>query len=216
LKILNIKETLNLYKKGFFPMAVNRENEEVKFYKPNKRFIIPINNFHLPKKLFKEFQKKKYNYKIDCKFEKVIEFCSLPRKKEGGSWINKVIKNTYNELNRLGLAHSIECWEKNKLLGGLYGVSINSCFFGESMFHKKTNTSKLTLLYLITILIKNKFSLLDSQFYNEHLIQFGGYEITDNKYQKILKHGLQEKNYFRDIPKFQESIEILQSLIHKS
>jgi len=119
-------------------------------------------------------------------------------------------------MNKLGYAHSVECWDNNKLVGGLYGLHIKSCFFGESMFNKVTNSSKLCLLYLISILIKYDYYLLDSQFYNPHLIQFGAYEILDKDYQNILKIGLTKKRIFPNRMTYSESISILQSLIQTS
>jgi len=119
-------------------------------------------------------------------------------------------------LNKVGIAHSVECWHENKILGGLYGVQINSCFFGESMFSKISNSSKLCLLFLISILIKNKYLLLDSQFFNPHLVQFGGYEILDKNYQKKLKISIRKKNFFPKKFSYSESISILQSLTQTS
>ena len=119
-------------------------------------------------------------------------------------------------LNKVGIAHSVECWHENKILGGLYGVQINSCFFGESMFSLKPNTSKLCLLYLIAILIQNKFSLLDSQFYNPHLTQFGAFEIPNRNYITLLKKGLKNKADFKDLKNFQEASSTIQSINHIS
>ena len=197
-------------------MADSAESLEIKFYKPNKRFVIPIYDFHLPKKLFSEYKKNKYTFSLNKEFKTIINHCSLPRQKNMNTWINQIIKDTYIQLNQLGYAHSVECWENKQLIGGLYGVHIGSCFFGESMFSKITNASKLSLLYLIVILIKNRFILLDSQFYNSHLLQFGGYEISDIEYQQYLKRGIYKKNQFNDDFKFQESLSILQSLIQTS
>ena len=213
---INSIELIKLYTKGYFPMADNSSCKEINFYKPHLRFLLPIYEFHLPKKLFNEFKKNRYDYKIDTNFSKVINECSKIKRKEGGTWINDLIVNSYIELNKRGYAHSVECWEKNKLIAGLYGIHIGSCFFGESMFSKRTNTSKLTLLYLISVLIKNKFNLLDSQFYNQHLVQFGGYEISDIKYQILLKKGISKKSIFKNNLNFHESLSILQSLIHTS
>ena len=112
--------------------------------------------------------------------------------------------------------HSIECWKQNKLIGGLYGVHLGGCFFGESMFSKVTNSSKLSLLYLISILIKNNFRLLDSQFYNPHLIQFGAYEISDYEYQSRLEKSLTKKCLFKNNIDYSDSILILQSLTQTS
>ena len=213
---INSIELIKLYTKGYFPMADNSSSKEITFYKPHLRFLLPIYEFHLPKKLFNEFKKNRYDYKIDTNFSKVINECSKIKRKEGDTWINDLIINSYIELNNRGYAHSVECWEKNKLIAGLYGIHIGSCFFGESMFSKRTNTSKLTLLYLISVLIKNKFNLLDSQFYNQHLVQFGGYEIPDIKYQILLKKGISRKSIFKNNLNFHESLSILQSLIHTS
>ena len=119
-------------------------------------------------------------------------------------------------MHKLGYAHSIECWDEKKLIGGLYGIHIKSCFFGESMFSKISNTSKYCLLFLISILIKNDFNILDSQFYNPHLIQFGAYEISDIEYQKKLKSALLKKRFFQKKINYSESISILQDLTQTS
>ena len=214
--IIDPKKLIKLYAKGFFPMAKSAESTNIKFYKPARRFIIPINNFHLPKKLLAEFKKEKYTYTLDKDFKKVINFCAMPRKNNNVTWINQIIKNSYIHLNKLKIAHSIECWQDNELVGGLYGLHIGSCFFGESMFNLVANSSKLCLLYLIVILIKNKFTLLDSQFYNSHLLQFGSYEISDFQYQKKLKNGISKKAIFINNISFQESLSILHSLTQTS
>ncbi len=216
IEILDPQKIIKLYTKGFFPMAESIASNEIKFYKPIRRFVIPIKNFHLSKKLFKIYKKNIYSFTLNRNFKDVINNCSSPRKKNKDSWINEVIKNSYIQLNKLNIAHSIECWENQKLVGGLYGVHIGGCFFGESMFSKISNASKLCLIYLISILIKNKFLLLDSQFYNPHLLQFGGYEISDFEYQKKLKKGLAKKTQFIDNINYQESLLILHSLIQTS
>ncbi len=197
-------------------MAESQTDETINFYKPLKRFIIPITNFHVPRKLFSIFKKQKYNFKINNNFADVIYQCQKIKRKEKDTWINEIILKSYIELNQLNKCHSVECYENNNLVGGLYGVHLGGCFFGESMFSKKTNTSKLCLLYLICVLKKNKFNLLDSQFYNQHLSQFGAYEITDIKYNEILNQSLKTKSEFLEIDNFQEALLILQSTNHKS
>ena len=216
IEILDPQKLINLYTKGFFPMAESVTSNEIKFYKPIKRLVIPIYDFHLPKKLFRKFKKNIYTFTLNKNFNEVIYHCASPRKKNKDTWINEVIKNSYMKLNKLNIAHSIECWRGKELVGGLYGVHIGSCFFGESMFSKISNASKLCLMYLVLILIKNKFLLLDSQFYNSHLLQFGAYEISDYEYQKKLKKGLAKKNKFADDFNFQESLLILHSLTQTS
>ena len=201
---------------GYFPMAEKAKSKEINFYKPKIRFIIPINSFHIPKKLFSEFKKTKFQFTINSDFVSVIENCAKTRKKDSETWINQIIIDTYTQLCNEGFVKSIECFYKNKLVGGLYGVHIGGCFFGESMFSFLSDTSKFCLLYLISILKYYNFHLLDSQFYNKHLIQFGAYEITNQKYQKYLIKGVNKKCIFPKFFDFQKSILILQSLSHKS
>jgi len=215
-QIIEINQLIELYKEGYFPMAENAVSKKINFYRPKKRFIIPINKFHIPSKLFKEFKQEKFQITINTNFQSVLNNCKIPRKKESGTWINQIIVDTYNKLFMIGFAKSIECYYKNKLIGGLYGVHIGGCFFGESMFSKIDNTSKYCLLYLISILKDNNFYLLDSQFYNPHLLQFGAYEIINDEYLKILKKGVKKNCSFPESFDYQKSISILQLLIHKS
>ena len=214
--IIKSKELIQLYKKGFFPMAEDANEDEISFYKPKKRFIIPIDSFHIPKKLFNEFKKNKYQFSINSNFPTVIENCARVRRSSNETWINQTIINTFIQLNKEGCAKSIECYLEKELIGGLYGLHIGGCFFGESMFSKVSNVSKLCLLFLISILSKEKFNLLDSQFYNPHLLQFGAYEISDLEYQEKLKNGIYKKNIFLENYDHQESISTLHSISHKS
>ena len=197
-------------------MAQSKNDGNVGFYLPKKRFIIPIKDFHVPKKLFSIFKKQKFEFKINTNFHEVIYQCQTIERKTKGTWINDIILNTYLELHKIQKCHSVECYENNKIVGGLYGVHLGSCFFGESMFSLRSNASKLTLLYLISILIKNEFKLLDSQFYNPHLIQFGAKEIKNEKYEFLLRKYLKKNNKFEHISKFQDALSILQSISHKS
>ena len=197
-------------------MAENAESEVVNLYQPKKRFIIPIDNFHVPKKLFKLFKRNTYTFKINNNFENVIAKCQLANRKDNGTWINSIIFDSYLNLHYEKMAHSIECYDQNKLIGGLYGVHIGGCFFGESMFSELSNTSKFCLLYLIAILKKNSFSILDSQFYNEHLIQFGAFEIKNKIYLEKLKLSIDKDRTFTFIESFQEVLSLLQPSNHKS
>ena len=197
-------------------MADNADSEIINLYQPKKRFIIPINNFHVPKKLFKLFKKNTYIFKINNNFESVISKCQLANRKDNGTWINNIILDSYLNLHFEKMAHSVECYDQNRLIGGLYGVHIGGCFFGESMFSELSNTSKFCLLYLIAILKKNLFSILDSQFYNEHLIQFGAFEIENKIYLDELTASINEKKTFTFIENFQEVLSLLQPNSHKS
>ena len=197
-------------------MAENAESEIVNLYQPKKRFIIPIDNFHVPKKLFKLFKRNTYTFKINNNFENVISKCQLANRKDNGTWINSIILDSYLNLHYEKMAHSVECYDQNKLIGGLYGVHIGGCFFGESMFSELSNTSKFCLLYLIAILKKNSFSILDSQFYNEHLIQFGAFEIKNKIYLEKLIESIDNDKSFTFIENFQEVLSLLQPSNHKS
>ena len=186
-------------------------------YQPKRRFIIPINNFHVPKKLFKLFKKNNFFFKINSNFKKVITRCQLAKRTDNNTWINDIILNSYLNLHNLKICHSVECYNDNhKLVGGLYGVHIGACFFGESMFSDVSNTSKFCLLYLIAILKKNQFSILDSQFYNKHLIQFGAYEIDNKKYLEKLKSNITHQRNFTFIRDFQEVLSLLQPSSQRS
>ena len=197
-------------------MADNADSEVINLYQPKKRFIIPINNFHVPKKLFKLFKKNTFTFKINNNFESVISKCQLANRKDNGTWINSIILDSYLNLHYEKMAHSVECYDQNQLIGGLYGVHIGGCFFGESMFSELSNTSKFCLLYLIAILKKNSFSILDSQFYNEHLIQFGAFEIKNKIYLEKLTASINDNRVFTSIENFQEVLSLLQPNNHKS
>ena len=197
-------------------MADNADSEVINLYQPKKRFLIPINNFHVPKKLFKLFKKNTFTFKINNNFESVISKCQLANRKDNGTWINSIILDSYLNLHYEKKAHSVECYDQNQLIGGLYGVHIGGCFFGESMFSELPNTSKFCLLYLVAILKKNLFSILDSQFYNEHLIQFGAFEIENKIYLEELTASINDKRTFTFIKNFQEVLSLLQPNSHKS
>jgi len=197
-------------------MAENFDSEFINLYQPKKRFIIPIDNFHVPKKLFKLFRRNTYTFKINNNFKNVISKCQLANRKDNGTWINNIILDSYLNLHYEKIAHSVECYDQNQLIGGLYGVHIGGCFFGESMFSELSNTSKFCLLYLIAILKKNSFSILDSQFYNEHLIQFGAFEIENKIYLEKLTVSINDNRAFTFIENFQEVLSLLQPNSHKS
>ena len=197
-------------------MAERSTEETVNLYQPKKRFLIPIRNFHVPRKLYKLFKQNKYSFRLNYNFEEVISQCQSSNRKDDGTWINDIILNSYINLYHNKICHSIECYDENKLIGGLYGVHIGGCFFGESMFSKVSNTSKFCLIYLIAILKKNLFSILDSQFYNKHLVQFGAFEMNNKDYLNSLKIGLEQKRNFIFINDFQEVLSLTQPSNHKS
>ena len=180
-------ELIYAYSQGYFPMALPEEKNEIYWFKPDQRGIIPLDQFHLSKNLKRLYQKNKFELKINGDFEGTIRACA----ERDDTWISEDIINSYTKLNELGYAFSFEAWLDNKLVGGLYGVSIGRAFFGESMFHKVTDASKIALVFLVDHLIKHDYSLLDTQYINSHLIQFGAIEIPNDEYEKLLEVALE-------------------------
>jgi leucyl/phenylalanyl-tRNA--protein transferase len=176
---------IHAYKEGFFPMAESRYGE-IYWHSPDPRAVIPIDTAEMSRSMKQFISKRNFEYRINYSFEEVIRACA----ERDETWINDEIIDSFCELNRLGLSHSVETWENGKLLGGLYGVCIGGAFFGESMFNYETNTSKAAFYELIRILRKNKFKLLDSQYINHHTYSLGAIEITRSDYMNRLKKAL--------------------------
>ncbi len=182
---LSTSIVLKAYEKGIFPMSDSNYDPYIYWVEPNERGIIDLNEFKISKSLRKEIKRERFNIKNNSSFEKVIRLCAKNQFRET-SWINEQIIDNYIKLNKLGFAKSIECFEDNKLVGGLYGIIVGKIFCGESMFSVKTNASKVALTYLATLLRQGGFSYIDTQFYSEHLKQFGTKKISKKKYQEIL------------------------------
>jgi leucyl/phenylalanyl-tRNA--protein transferase len=183
----NSQDLLNAYMNGYFPMAHPEDDNNIFWHKPEMRGIIPLDNYHIPKNLRRLYNKKPFILKMDSAFEAVMRACSEREE----TWISEEIISHYVQLHKLGFAHSFECWNKGELVGGLYGVSIGKAFFGESMFFRQTNASKIALIFLLEILTENDFLLLDTQYLNDHLKQFGGIEIESEKYMALLDIAIQ-------------------------
>ncbi len=173
---------LAAYETGYFPMAESQDATDVLWFNPDPRAIIPLDEFHIPKSLKKTVRQEPYKITVDQAFRAVMEGCSEPRGPERECWINPAILNAYCELHELGHAHSIECWHEEQLVGGLYGVSLGAAFFGESMFSRMDDASKITLVYLLEIMLRAEYELLDTQYVNDHLQQFGVTEIPRTDY----------------------------------
>lgn len=174
---VNPELLLQAYAAGYFPMAETQDSEELYWFNPEIRCVLPLEDkhaFHLPRSLAKFLRKSPFRITVDTAFAEVIAACANTRTaKRDSTWINSEIAYLYTELARLGHAHSVECWEGNQLVGGLYGVSLGGAFFGESMFSRRTNASKTALAHLVERLKTAGYTLLDAQFENEHLTQFG-------------------------------------------
>ena len=173
------------YRLGVFPMAM--EDDSIAWFSPDPRAIIPLEKFHVPHVLRRVARKKIFEVKIDNRFGEVIRACA----KRKDTWINDEIIESYERLHKLGDAHSVEAWSKNKLAGGLYGVAVGGAFFGESMFHRVTDASKMALVALVEHLRERKFTLLDTQWTTPHLQQFGATEIPRDQYLKLLRRAVE-------------------------
>jgi leucyl/phenylalanyl-tRNA--protein transferase len=178
------------YRLGLFPMAM--DDDTIEWFSPDPRAIIPLDKFHVPHALRKVARKKIFECKIDNRFAEVIRACA----KRDDTWINKEIIESYVNLHELGFAHSVEAWSNGKLVGGLYGVALGGAFFGESMFHRKTDASKFALLSLVEHLRAKRFVLLDTQWMTAHLAQFGTIEVSRSQYLKSLMHAVDLQREF--------------------
>lgn len=181
---------LKCYKAGVFPMANSRDDKEIFFVDPEKRGIIPLNGLHISKSLKKFIKKMDYKITINKAFNEVIKKCAEPSYSRGETWISHDIERMYCELHYYGNAHSIEVWESNNLVGGVYGLAIGGAFFGESMFSEEKNASKVALVKLVEQLAMKNFILLDTQFLTKHLQSMGGIEIQRKEYHELLNNAL--------------------------
>jgi len=172
------------YRLGVFPMAM--PDDSIAWFSPDPRAIIPLQDFHVPHGLRRVVLKKTFEIKIDNCFGEVIRGCA----KRKDTWINGEIIASYEQLHALGFAHSVEAWKEGKLAGALYGVALGGAFFGESMFHRVTDASKIALAALVEHLRTRKFALLDTQWLTPHLEQFGAIEISRSHYLKLLRRAV--------------------------
>src|ERR1051325_2953090 len=173
------------YRLGVFPMAMT--DGTIEWFSPDPRAILPLENFHVPHALRRLIRKQVLEIKIDSCFSEVIRACA----KRKDTWINREIIESYEALHELGYAHSVEAWRENRIAGGLYGVAIGGAFFGESMFHRVTDASKISLVALMERMRERKFALLDTQWLTPHLQQFGGIEISRSQYLRLLRRAVE-------------------------
>lgn len=181
---------LAAYANGYFPMADTKDSPILQWMYPEMRGILPLDTFHIPKSLAKFIKKSPFVITTNTAFPQVIRACADVTEVRKETWINEQIIKLYCELWENGYAHSVECWQGSELVGGLYGVAIGGAFFGESMFSKTSNASKVALVHLVELLKNAGYTLLDAQFTNEHLKQFGIIEIPRNNYLKKLAQAI--------------------------
>lgn len=177
---------LNAYSRGWFPMSDSRDDDQIQWYQPKVRGIIPLDGFRMSKNVMRLIRKGGYEVAIDGSFDRVVRLCAEREE----TWISDVIINAYAQLHLDGYAHSIEIWRNGDLIGGLYGVSIRRAFFGESMFHIVPDMDKVALWHCHEFLTKGNYTLWDTQFYTEHLGRFGCVEMDHKTYMKHLKTAL--------------------------
>ena len=192
-----INKVIEAYKQGMFPMAETCLNKEIYWIEPKKRGIFNFNKIKIPKKFKRFLKKNNFQIAIDNNFEQVINNCAKLNNSRKDTWINSTIKKIYIEMHNNGLAHSVECYLNKELVGGLYGIKIGRIFFGESMFSFVSNASKVTLIHLLERLKVGGFKVLDTQFINEHLKQFGAIEISNKEFKNIIEKNInKEANFY--------------------
>jgi leucyl/phenylalanyl-tRNA--protein transferase len=187
---------LKAYASGVFPMAESALDPEVFWVRPETRGVIPLDAFHIPKSLAKTVRQGRFEVTIDQDFEAVIDGCGEARVERRNTWINVPIREAYVELHRRGNCHSVEAWRDGQLVGGLYGVTLGRAFFGESMFSRERDASKVCLVHLVERLRERRFELLDTQFTTEHLKRFGAIDVPRRKYEHLLEHALEGSAQF--------------------
>ncbi|WP_409410696.1 leucyl/phenylalanyl-tRNA--protein transferase [Brevundimonas sp.] len=180
-------------------MGEARDDPRVFLVEPDQRGIFPLDGFHIPTRLKRTVRTEPFDIRVNTAFLSVVDACASPAKGREDTWINGPIRRLYGELHALGHAHSVECWKDEVLVGGLYGVTLGSAFFGESMFSRMTDASKVALVHLVARLKRGGFTLLDAQFITEHLMQFGAQEIPQSTYLRKLGPALRLKGDTSDL-----------------
>ncbi len=181
---------MRAYAAGIFPMAGHRFDPTVHWVAPRQRGVLPLDAFHVPRRLKRTVRQQQFEVRGDGDFDAVIRACAAPGGDRADTWINAEIARVFCQLHRLGLAHSVEAWRDGRMVGGLYGLALGGAFFGESMFARETDASKVALVHLVAALRRGGFALLDVQFMTDHLLRFGAVEIPAAAYLDRLEAAL--------------------------
>lgn len=213
---LTTETLLRAYAVGLFPMAERRDDPALYWIDPEKRGILPLDGFHIPRRLRKIVRGGAFEVRCDTAFAEVIEACAQPGRGREESWINTEIVALYCELHQMGRAHSVECWRDGTLVGGLYGVALGAAFFGESMFSAVPDASKVALVHLLARLRAGGFTLLDIQFVTPHLSRFGAVEVHRAGYRQMLADALDRLATFHREIGSSELEDVLQSTTQTS
>lgn len=187
---------LKAYSIGLFPMAESADDPSLFWVEPEMRGVIPLNDFHAPRSLRRTLRRGTFEIKRNTCFSEVMRRCAEPAPDRPSTWINETILSLYDQLHKMGNAHSVEAFHNGELVGGLYGVSLRGAFFGESMFSRKTDASKICLMHLVDHLIAQNFKLLDTQFTTEHLKKFGAVDIPKDDYELVLMNAMHHEAAF--------------------
>ena len=182
---------LRAYAAGIFPMAESAEDNALYWIEPEERGVIPLNGLHVSRSLRREVRRHRFDIRIDSDFAAVIGACAAPTENRETTWINTRIRSLYTQLHKMGCCHSVECWCDGRLAGGLYGVRIGAAFFGESMFAREADASKVALVHLVARLRAGGFRLLDAQFVNPHLTRLGAVAVAKSDYHRLLETALE-------------------------
>lgn len=203
---------LRAYAIGVFPMAEDRDDPDLFWIDPRMRGVLPFDHFHVPKRLARTVRSRRFRVTFDQCFEGIMDGCAEPTERRPRTWINDKILTLYTSLYRMGHGHSVEVWEGDKLVGGLYGVTLGGTFFGESMFSRGRDASKIALVHLVARLVRADFQLLDTQFVTKHLERFGAIEIPRQEYRGLLADAInREANFMSDYEE-DEAIAFLERL----
>ncbi len=212
----DVEALIDCYRRGLFPMAETRTDETLYLIDPEKRGVIPLDRFHLSRRLARTIRAARLQVRIDAAFAQVVAECARPQPGRPETWINAQIETLYGELFHRGMAHSVEAWLEGRLVGGLYGVSIGGAFFGESMFSRERDASKVALAHLVARLRAGGYRLLDTQFITEHLTQFGAEEIPRAAYHRRLAMALEGQGDFYRMPAYSTPETVLQAISQAS
>jgi leucyl/phenylalanyl-tRNA--protein transferase len=207
---------LKAYAVGIFPMAESADDPGLYWIEPEQRGIIPLDGFHVSRRLARTVRSDRFEVRIDTDFDAVIAGCAEGTSERSKTWINGRIRRLYGDLFRLGHCHTIETWHEGRLVGGLYGVKIGAAFFGESMFSRERDASKVALVHLVARLKAGGFRLLDTQFTTPHLKQFGAVDIDRRRYHRLLEAAIIEEADFYFLAGGLTGEDILQSVSQTS
>jgi leucyl/phenylalanyl-tRNA--protein transferase len=207
---------LSAYAAGVFPMSESADDPDIFWVEPDRRGVLPLDKMHIPKRLARKIRQEPFQVRCDTDFQGVINMCAEQADDRPETWINQTIRDLFSELYELGLVHTVECWDGEELVGGLYGIALAGTFFGESMFSRRDDASKIALVYLVARLKAGGFMLLDTQFTTPHLETLGVIEISKEDYQNRLAGALQVHGDFGAMPPSVSSSTVLQSITQTS